>query len=181
MGGTREIGTDSEKMFNQPSSARRTLPGGWMPSTTPGSPEEDRNSLSDINMPNFQASSRNASGNSAELLAPVHHSSVDSDELNGAGRRRNLDEDAGHPEPEIPDPGRPRMYRRPLPQPRPFEGKGDVGIAAFFRTYERYATSMWGETRSDWIDGLESLLLGWALIVYRGLAEQRKTLTQSIT
>ena len=34
---------------------------------------------------------------------------------------------------------------------------------------------MWGENKSDWIAGLESLLLGWALILYRGQVEQAKT------
>ena len=150
-----------------------------MPSTAPGSPE-GRNSLSEISMPNFQASSRNVSGNSAEFVAPVHHSDAHSGESNGAGRPHHEDiDDAGdmdaHAGPRLPDPGRTELYRRPLPQPRPFEGKGDIGIDQFFRTYERYAMSMWGEARSDWIDGLESLLLGWALILYRGLVEQRKT------
>ena len=154
-----------------------------MPTETPISPE-GRNSLSDINMPNFQASSRNTSGNSAELLAPVHHSSANSHESQGIGHRPdpNDSDDAeganALERPNVPDPRRPKHYRRPLPQPRPFEGKGDIGITQFFRVYERYAQSMWGDTRSDWVDGLESLLLGWALILYRGLVEQRKQYPQ---
>ena len=65
-----------------------------------------------------------------------------------------------------------RSFRRPLPQPRPFEGTGERSIKNFFLTFERFATSMWGARKSDWVAGLEANLQGWALVLYRGLVDQ---------
>ena len=67
--------------------------------------------------------------------------------------------------------GHDRSFRRPLPQPRPFEGTGDRSIKNFFATFERYANSMWGSRKSDWVAGLEANLQGWALVLYRGLVD----------
>ena len=75
-------------------------------------------------------------------------------------------------------PPRVRQYRRPLPQPRPFEGRGEESITHFFRVYERYATSAWSDDQSDWVAGLENFLLSWPLTLYRGLVIQGKTYPQ---
>ena len=73
------------------------------------------------------------------------------------------------------NPGNDRSFRRPLPQPRPFEGNGDRSIKNFFTTFERYACSMWGTRKSDWVAGLEANLQGWALVLYRGLVDQGRS------
>ena len=49
------------------------------------------------------------------------------------------------------DPPRARQFRRPLPQPRPFEGRQEESLVQFFRTYERYAASAWSEESEDWV------------------------------
>ena len=67
---------------------------------------------------------------------------------------------------------------RPLPQPRPFDGKSNNDINLFFTRYERYATSCWGNDSELWLDALENLLQGWALVLYRGLLRQGKTYNQ---
>ena len=85
-----------------------------------------------------------------------------------ARRRVNLIPDAGAP-------NRARQYRRPLPQPRPFEGRNEESIEHFFRTFERYASSAWSDDQADWIAGLENFLLSWPLTLYRGLVIQGKS------
>ena len=72
------------------------------------------------------------------------------------------------------DPPRARQFRRPLPQPRPFEGRQEESLVKFFRTYERYAASAWSEETQDWVAGLENFLVSWPLTLYRGLVAQGK-------
>ena len=131
--------------------------------------EEDMNNLSDNSLSGLelprQQSSRNSSTN---MLNPILHSPHGSDE------NRNRQGERGEPN-QLPDGQGERVepaIRRPLPQPRPFEGTNNRNIRQFFDTYERFAHSMWGNRKNDWVAGLEVLLQGWALVLYRGLVDQ---------
>ena len=91
----------------------------------------------DINFPLAQNiddlnSSLLGNSNSSHLAHPIMHSSRTSGES-----RSSRDE---HVAGRVDD----RHHRRPLPVPRPFEGRGDRDIKQFFRVYEQYAMSMWG-------------------------------------
>ena len=148
-----------------------TLPGDWAPRIpSPEGSIEENNNLSQ----NFgRISSRSVSEN---LLNPILHSSRESDENRlGANGGRQDNREPLHAEAlnePVPNFQAEHPIRRPLPQPRPFEGRGDRNIVQFFVVYERYAASMWGARNSDWVAGLEVLLQGWALRLYRGLVEQ---------
>ena len=147
-----------------------SLPGDWAPESA----DEGNNNLSS-SLLDFRTSSRNASANGVEIVIPILHSSRGSDEVeNRAHRAENEEHDPvnmEHAQREQAD----RSYRRPLPQPRTFEGIGDRSIRKFFTVYERYASSMWGQVKNDWVAGLEVNLAGWALVLYRGLVDQGKT------
>ena len=157
-----------------------TLPGDWAPITRgisegiEDSEMIDNNNLSggSIDLTNFRSSSRNISANLDNLAVPILHSSRESEaaeETDGRrGSRPNSTNNTANEQDERRNPiynPREMAYRRPLPQPRPFEGRGDRDIKQFFRVYERYASSCWGQEKSDWVAGLETLLQGWALVL----------------
>ena len=156
---------------------------------------EGNNNLSNIspNLMEFHlrgTSSHNVSRRS-EVVVPLLHSSRESGESGGSIPRRMAPIEPGllpgarQPEiDEIEDPDNRvmrenrRPYKHPLPKPRPFEGKGDRKIEHFLTTYEKYSKSMWGENEENWSAGLEGLLQGWALVLYRALVEQGKSYNQ---
>ena len=153
---------------------------------------EERNNLSNIS-PNLmeqlhRSSSSNASRRS-EVAVPILHSSRESADSGTVPRRMEairVDPLPGALPIDVDEleQNQPRIranvhpYRHPLPKPSPFEGKGDRKIEHFLITYERYSKSMWGENEENWVAGLESLLQGWALVLYRALCEQGKNYSQ---
>ena len=116
--------------------------------------------------------------NRTEMAAPVlgHHSRSNSGGSEGVARNGTSRGNGGMG--DIDPHPRGRQYRRPLPQPRPFEGRSEESLEHFFRTYERYAQSAWSDDPCDWVAGLENFLVSWPLTLYRGLIVQGKTYAQ---
>ena len=155
---------------NSSSTSGRTLPSDWIPQR-----------FSSSRGPSPQISSMEE----LEEVNPILHSSHES-----SGSHRNTqpqlgdqrvenegqDEAAQNEDPN-PEP-RAKTYRHPLPQPRPFDGKGERDIKLFFATFEKFCQSMWGNTRADWVAGLESYLKDWPLVLYNSLVNQQKTYQQ---
>ena len=116
--------------------------------------------------------------NRTEMAAPVlgHHSRSNSGGSEGVARNGTSRGNGGMG--DIDPHPRGRQYRRPLPQPRPFEGRSEESLEHFFRTYERYAQSAWSDDPCDWVAGLENFLVSWPLTLYRGLIVQGKSYAQ---
>ena len=172
-----------------------TLPGDWAPPAFSSRGPSPHNSLerNDIDASQGLMGLRPSSRTQSEMAAPILHSSNESSRLGSghpthpfAGDRRdaesNPQELEGAQEPIEPNGGdqsrnpvSTRSYRHPLPQPRPFDGQGERTIAQFFKVYEKYSRSMWGDHRSDWVAGLEVHLKGWALTLYNKLINQGKS------
>ena len=143
------------------------------------SPEDFEGGRNTIDLDGMEELMRNRG---SEMAAPVLGQSRESDGSGETGRNANgryaraggrgmLDGDID-PQPRV------RQYRRPLPQPRPFEGRSEESLDHFFRTYERYAQSAWSDDPCDWIAGLENFLVAWPLTLYRGLITQGKSYNQ---
>ena len=119
--------------------------------------------------------------NRTEMAAPVlgNHSRSNSDGSEANARNGISRGNGGRGRLGDVDPNpRGRQYRRPLPQPRPFEGRAEESLDHFFRTYERYAQSAWSDDPCDWVAGLENFLVSWPLTLYRGLIVQGKSYAQ---
>ena len=169
----------------------RTLPAEWTPlGTSLENLEEERNSLSNVSPNSDLRRSVNGGGFIAPAELHSSHSSGGSDALMGRlGLNIPAEPPAGSQGPGDPpnnlDTVAPppdqhqrlaRSFRHPLPKPRMFDGTdANRSMTQFFTIYERYAGSMWGQNTSDWGAGLETLLQGWALQLYRQLSDQGKS------
>ena len=164
---------------------RLTLPEDWVPqhlgSRNPSpagmnEPDAESPSLLELRIGNA----------SSELAAPILQSPRGSitpppggQPLNSASGNAGVDPASNPNSPQRHQPaggaaprGNHETYRHPLPQPRPFDGKGNRDINIFFSAYEKFATSSWGACRADWGAGLEQHLKGWALILYQNMMDQ---------